>query len=595
MMVGRDRELRQLARLASSRRPQVAIVAGEPGIGKTRLISELLAGLPPETAVLVGHAEPGSLARPYEVLMDALDGRPEGVDPASLDALADPSRSPIERLHTGIALVSQLIGDRPAVIVFEDLHWADSESASLFERIADQSRPWLVIGTYRPDEATARDPVTAVLARLERRHRVTRLDLDRFNEAVTAALLATRTGRPASIRAVAALHQRTGGNPFFLEELLRGHESEDLEALCERPLPWSLAEVLHRQVDDLPPRDQQIVEAAAVLGHRVPFDLLASVTGAGEGELITTLRGLVSQGVLVETGEDEFSFRHALVREAIDGRLLGRQRRRLHEAALEALLATGAPDPAMVAHHARAAGRYDEMVEAARRGTALYLSIGSAYQTLRLAEMGLEEASDDPQLLAAAARGAWLAGLLDDAVRYARRWRDRASTLTEQADALNLMIRLAWESDELDEMAELTHEVEVLSAELPPGADQALAMTAVAQSARLRDDPDAAIAWADRALRIAEAKDLPRSRLAALVEKGSAMTERPSTAAQGQALLAGLVTEAEKAGEWVLAARALNDLVQGVPPNSVAEHAELLERMRVNAERAGFEALSVAA
>ena len=73
----------------------------------------------------------------------------------------------------------------------------------------------------------------------------------------------------------------------------------------------------------------------------------------------------------------------------------------------------------MVAHHARGAGRYDDMVAAARRGTALYLSIGSAYQALQLAEMGLDEAADDTDLLAGAARAAWLAGLLDDAVGYA--------------------------------------------------------------------------------------------------------------------------------------------------------------------------------
>jgi predicted ATPase len=135
-MIGRDRELRQLTQLAVSRHAHVAIVAGEPGIGKTRLIQELLATLPAETVALVGHAEPGSLARPYEVLLDAIDGR-SGIDGGLLEALADPARSPVERLHAGLAIVSGQVGDGPAVIVFEDLHWADSESAALFERIAD--------------------------------------------------------------------------------------------------------------------------------------------------------------------------------------------------------------------------------------------------------------------------------------------------------------------------------------------------------------------------------------------------------------------------------------------------------------------------
>ncbi|WP_239138699.1 ATP-binding protein [Actinoplanes regularis] len=592
VMIGRESELRRLARLASAREPAVAIIAGEPGIGKTRLVQELLATVPPETVVLIGQAEPGSLSRPYEVLLDALDGRPE-VDEEQLAALADPRRSPVERLHTGLAVLAELIGDAPAVILFEDLHWADSESAALFERIADQHGPRLLLGTYRPDEVTRRQPVAGLLARLERRHTVTHVRLNRLTPVQTAALLTAATGAPAPLRAATALHLRTGGNPFFLEELLRALPGYDVEALVEQPLPWSLADVLRRQVDDLDPVSHRIVEAATVLGHRIPFDLLANVTGTGEDELITVLRDLVTRGVLVESGEDEFAFRHALVREAIGGRLLGRQRRRLHEAALDVLLNSGASDPAMVAHHACGAGRYDDMIAAARHGAALYLSIGSAYQALQLAEMGLDEVPDDPGLLSCAARAAWLAGLLDDALRHGRRWRDLAGTTTDRAESLYLLVRIAWESRDTGEMRALTQDIETLIAQLPPGADQARAMTAIAQSSYLRDELDAALLWSDHALALADEFDLPAVRLAALVEKGSTLAERPRTAAEGRKILSSLVDEAENAGEWVLAARALNVLVHGEPPTSPVEHAEILERMRVDAERAGFESLAV--
>ncbi|WP_305787059.1 ATP-binding protein [Symbioplanes lichenis] len=590
VMIGRESELRRLVRLASSRAPAVAIVAGEPGIGKTRLVRELLATVPPETVVLVGQAEPGSLARPYEVLLDALDGHPE----EQLAALADAGRSPVERLHAGLAIVSELIGDAPAVIVFEDLHWADSESAALFERIADQHGPRLLIGTYRPDEVSGRRPVAGLLARMERRHTVTHVRLDRFTPSQTAAFLAAATGAPAPMRAATALHNRTGGNPFFLEELLRALPGYDVEALVEQPLPWSLAEVLRRQIDELDPVAHRIAEAATVLGQRIPFDLLAEVTQTAEDELIGVLRDLVTRGVLTESGEDEFAFRHALVREALAGQLLGRQRRRLHEAALEALLAGGHSDPAMVAHHARGAGRYDDMVAAARRGAALYQSIGSAYQALQLAELGLDEVPDDPELLGAAARSAWLAGLLEDALRYGRRWHDLAGSTTDRAEALYLLVRIAWESRDPGAMRALTEEIETLIAELPRGADQARAMTAIAQSAYLRDDFDAALRWSGQALALAEELDLPSVRLAARLERGSTLAESPRTLDEGREILSAVVDEAEKTGEWVLAARALEILVQGVPPTTPAEHAETLERMRVDAERAGFEALAVA-
>ncbi|GIM90408.1 LuxR family transcriptional regulator [Paractinoplanes toevensis] len=591
-MIGRESELRRLARLASAREPAVALIAGEPGIGKTRLVHELLATVPAGTVVLVGQAEPGSLSRPYEVLLDAIDGRPE-VDEEQLAALADARRSPVERLHTGLAILSDLIGDSRAVVVFEDLHWADSESAALFERIADQHGQRLLIGTYRPDEVSRRQPVAGLLARMERRHVVTHVRLDRLTPAQTAALLAAATGAPVALRAATALHHRTGGNPFFLEELLRALPGYDVEALVEQPLPWSLADVLRRQVDDLEPVSHRIVEAATVLGHRIPFDLLADVTGAGEDELIAVLRDLVTRGVLVESGEDEFAFRHALVREAINDQMLGRQRRRLHEAALDVLLRAGASDPAMVAHHARGAGRYDDMVAAARSGAALYLSIGSAYQALQLAEIGLDEVPDDTELLAAAARSAWLAGLLDDALRYARRWRDLAGTAADRAEALYLLVRLAWETRVTDEMRAATQDIETLIAQLPPGAGQARAMTAIAQSAYLRDDLDAALLWADRALAMATEFDLPDVRMTALLEKGATLAERSQTAAEGREILSALVDETEKAGEWVLAARALN-ILMSEPPTAPAEYAEILERMRVDAERAGFESLAVA-
>ena len=231
---------------------------------------------------------------------------------------------------------------------------------------------------------------------------------------------------------IAALHHRTGGNPFFLEELLRGARGRRPgRRWRDQPLPWSLAEVLRRQVDDLEPAVTRIVEAAAVLGLAVPFDLLAAVTGTGEDELIGVLRELVTCGVLVEAGEDEFRFRHALVREALAEQMLGRQRRRLHEAALEALLAAGISDPAMVA--APRPGRRAVRRDARRRPPRAPRSTSPsarAYQALQLAEMGLDEVLRRRRLLAAAARAAWLAGLLEDALRYARRWRDVATHRT---------------------------------------------------------------------------------------------------------------------------------------------------------------------
>jgi DNA-binding CsgD family transcriptional regulator/tetratricopeptide (TPR) repeat protein len=597
-MIGREDELRRLTQLVSAPDSGVAILAGEPGIGKTRLVHELLAVLPPHTVVLVGQAEPGSLGRPFELLLSALDGRaganPAEIDPAEIDLLTDSSRTQVERLRTGLRILLQVTSDRPAVVVFEDLHWADSESIALFERIADLEGERLLVGTYRPAEVIRRNPLAGLLDRLERRHAVYHVRLERLGLAETSAFLAAATGKTPRYRTAVSLHTRTGGNPFFLEELLRA--SHDVEELCDQPLPWSLAETLRRQVDHLQPGHQRLVEAAAVLGYRIPFDLLASVTGRDENDLIGALRELVAQGVLVETGEDEFAFRHALVREAIGERLLGRERRNLHEAALNALLASGDADLALVAKHARGAGRYDDMLAAVRKGSAAYLAMGSAFQALQLAEMGLDEVPDDPDLLAVAAQAAWLAGLLDDADTYARRWQSHARTPESAVAALSLRVRLAWSAQDLDGMGTLSTELRAALERLPRGVDQAHAMAVLAQSARLRDLDDESLEWAERTVAVVdELGGHIGIRLAALVEKGALLAARAASIEEGRTLLAHVADEAEKAGEWLIAAVALNKLVHLPPSTTWRDLAELLERMRTDAERAGSEAFAVAA
>jgi DNA-binding CsgD family transcriptional regulator len=600
-MVGRDDELNRLRELVRGPRSQVAVVAGEPGVGKSRLVQELLASLPADTTVLVGQADPGALGRPFELLLDAVDGAVRNGVAAQIGAVTDSGRSLIDRLHAGLEALRSLTEPGPAVLVFEDLHWADSESIALFERVADQpGGVRLLVGTYRPEQVTRRNPVAELLDRLERRHSVTHVHLERLTLADTSAFLAATTGRPPSFRAAVALHNRTGGNPFFLEELLKAAGTDaagtiDLDKLCESPLPWSLAEALRRQVDDLDPALRRILEAAAVLGRKVPFDLLAAVTRMPEDDLIAVLRELVERGLLTELGDDEFGFRHALAREAIGDQMLGRQRRRLHELALETLLATGSPDMGSVAHHARGAGRYDDMVAAARHGLVSYLAIGSAYQALQLAETGLSELPDDVELLAGAARAAWLAGLYDDSARHAKHWLAAAGTPEERVDALQILIRLAWEARRLDEMESLTDEIRRIVDELPDEPPRARAMASVAQSYMLRSRTADAVTWADRAIELAEKLGLADVHIAARVEKGSALATVAGAAAQARALLTETGADAEEAGEWLLAARAINNLLSDLPPPTLSEFAEQLERMRTAAERAGFEALAVAA
>jgi hypothetical protein len=433
VMVGRAAELarlREVATLAGD--PAVVLVTGEAGVGKTRLVAELVATLDPGTPVLAGQASQGAPGRPFQLLLEAVEPLVEGWDrvPERLTGREEPLRlllGPVapalagyadreygqqELLRAAVALVRELLGDGRAVLVFEDLHWADAESVALFGRLATTpDLPLLLVGTFRPEGVARRHPLVELLAELERQRQVTTVALERLDRTGVAELLAAVYRNPVPFQVAEALHRRTGGNPFFLEELLASAGRSDPARLATLPLPWSLTEAVLRRLDDLAPEQRRVVDAAAILGRRISFDLLAAVTGSSEDELIGSLRHLVAENVMVEEEPDVFAFRHALTREAIAGRLLGRERRRLHEKALAALQEAGGSDDAAIAWHAEGAGRYDEMVAAASAGAWSYLRQGSTAEALRLAETGLSEADRDPGLLAAASKAAWMIGL----------------------------------------------------------------------------------------------------------------------------------------------------------------------------------------
>src|SRR6266540_272291 len=388
VMVGRGMELARLQRALAADETQVVLVSGEAGVGKTRLLRELSATLPVGARVLAGQASQGVPARPFQLLLEAigpsvstwrqvpqrLADREEPLRLllrpilGHLEPFTDREYSQEELLGAAVALVEDLlIGTGRGVLVFEDLHWADAQSVALFGRLAlTPSLGALLVGSFRPEAVDRRHQLVATLADVGRQREITQVALDRLDQHAVAELLAAVYGHPVPFRVAEAMHRRTGGNPFFLEELLVTAGDTDPERLQDLPLPWNLSEAVLRRLDHLDPAQLRVVEAAAVLGERIPFDLLASVTGS-----------------------------------------------------------------------------YEDLVSAARVGAASYLQRGASLEALRLAEEGLSEAGDDPELEMLASKAAWLVGLIDIAIEHGERWHTIARQVGRPEDEVGALIHLA--------------------------------------------------------------------------------------------------------------------------------------------------------
>jgi DNA-binding CsgD family transcriptional regulator len=587
VMIGRARPFARLAGIVEAAdvmtgdQVGVALVSGEPGIGKTRLVRELVASLPNHVTTIGITAQPGSMGRALDAVAPLVHAGTAADDVAT--AVFD--------------LVAAAVAQGPTVIVVEDLHWIDAASANLVDRIAQQ--PWpnlVVIATYRPNDLSRGQPGGELVLRLERRHSVEQVRLDRLDRAEVGAMVAAISlpsgGQPTSAF-IEALHRRSGGIPFVVEELMRVVGPRAIVSdLLEAELPWSLEEAVRQQVAGLEHGRRRVVEALAVYGRAASFEALLLVTEIEEGELIDALRSLADAGVVVEVSDDQFWFSHALVADAIVHQLLGRERRRLHERCFEAVRRAPVLDHASLAFHAQGADRHDEVPGIARRGAARYLEKGLTFSALRLAAEGLSEAPNDAELLAVATEAAWRLDFTTEALETARRWAKVAVEPIDRIAALRFVARLHHElGDEPSSLAGVA-ELESMWSTLDDQQLRGVAAWSIAQVHMISARAEEAIAWADRALADARAVGDTVTEARALVERAGAKVDGRARGEALQALQEGL-DAARRAGDAVLLTRAINNGLDLLPSHS-AEAAALRTEMRDVSSRIGFDKLGQA-
>jgi DNA-binding SARP family transcriptional activator len=355
LLIGRERPLAVLAAAAAtalSGQSAFAVVVGEAGIGKTRLARELADELSAQswTIAWTGSSEgDGAPALwPWISVLNQLD-RPLTSDLQRLvvgDAVqpVDPAAA---RWRQQRAVRDQLVhvaAERPLLVVLEDVHWADSASQALLLELVDSlsEARILVLVTARPGP-------TAVLARLAR-GRATRLDLESFSELDVRALLAT-TGQELDS---AALHRRTGGNPFLLKETLALARQTGTSALDV--VPATVADVLRARAALLPGAGQDVLAVASVIGDVVEPGIVADLLNLDLSSVEGSCDSAVDAGLLTVGADGRLRFRHDLVRETAYADLGPLRRQRLHGRVFAHLLAHDRRSPSRLAAQAVGAG-----------------------------------------------------------------------------------------------------------------------------------------------------------------------------------------------------------------------------------------------
>lgn len=438
--VGREDQLGLLrARLASTidGHGGTVLVGGEPGVGKTALVRQLIAEAEKRGALAVFgrcYESEGSVAYspfvemleqalsimpPDVVLEDMGESAPEVARmvpelrrrfPEIPEAIDLPPEQQRRYFFNAVASFISRGAERfPLLLVMDDVHWADEPTLLMVEHIASLigDRRILAIGTYRDVELEMSRPLAASLERMVRAQTVERVHLGRFDGGGVARMIEALSGRTPPDSVVQAVYSETEGNPFFVGEVYRhfveegrvfdanGEFRADLR-IDELDVPESVRLVVGRRLERLGPEAQKALAAGAVIGRAFPFQLLDAVSDLSTDALLDVVDDAETAQVLVSEerdGEVVFSFAHELIRQTLLSGLSALRRQRIHLAVADAIESLD-PDAAMsraqeVADHlmkAGAAADRDRLV--ARLVTAAEQAMnGAAFEsTLRLTE-----------------------------------------------------------------------------------------------------------------------------------------------------------------------------------------------------------------
>jgi DNA-binding SARP family transcriptional activator len=412
-LVGREAELATLARLwelasaressepgmaASHDQARVVVLAGDPGVGKTRLAAELARRVHAGGGVVLAGRSPEESLMPYQPFLEALrhyvvhapldelrrTAREYGSELARLvpelrrrapelitEVAADPDTERYRLFEAAVGLLGSISRTAPILLVLDDLQWADRPALLLLRHLARSPDPrrLLILVGYRAIE-TPPHGMSSVLADLHREQLVTELSISGLTAEETAELVRVRTRDTPGPAFARALHEVTEGNPLFIEEMVRHLGEAGVRPSVAEPsdlqrfgLPEGVKQVIARRLGRLDTAATQWLRTAAVIGRDFDAGLLARALSWSELEFLDVLDQALDAGLLAETGAEpgRYSFDHALIRETLYEGMSRPRRARMHRQVGEALEAAGgeAEIGALALHFTRAAGPED--------------------------------------------------------------------------------------------------------------------------------------------------------------------------------------------------------------------------------------------
>jgi DNA-binding CsgD family transcriptional regulator/tetratricopeptide (TPR) repeat protein len=456
---------------ASAGSGRLVLVGGEAGVGKTSLVRAFAAGQDGGTRILWSACDGLFTPQPLAPLVDLA---------ADLGLSLDLPRGEL------FSATLEALRPRPTLVVVEDVHWADEATLDLLRflgRRLEQTAA-LLVATYRDDEVGLRHPLRVVLGDVPGERRIALPPLS--PEGVRT--LARGSGLDPK-----ALHRLTGGNPFFVTEVLAGGGDG---------VPESVRDAVLARARQLGEAARRVLDAAAVVGARVELSLLREAMD----EPLSALEECLEAGMLQAQGDD-VAFTHELARRAVEPAIDPLRRAELHGRVLAALGARSRRDHARLAHHAEAAGDAVAVLEyapaAAENAAALGAHREAAVQfarALRFAD-GLPP-RDVGELLERRAYECYLTDQVEEALAAQRAALELYVALGDglkQGDMLRRIARLSYLDARIDDARQAAREAVTVLERFPPGKELVLAYAGMAQMTQIDLDLDAAVAWGERA------------------------------------------------------------------------------------------------